>query len=132
MNNHDGEEDGKEVWDGRRVAADETPSNHSDSIDSVVNLASIAVPSRGEEGAAVLAADEGGVVDSLPWELGEGFAEDESSLLHLAEAILLAVAGVEDVVAAEEGDEECPEDGPGVGVESWIGLGNEERAVAVG
>lgn len=132
VQDHDGEEEGEEVWDRGVEAADEAPHHHSSPVDSVVNLAGKTVPARSEESAAVLAADVGGVVDCLPWDLGEGLAELKGALFHLSEAVLLGVARVPDPVAEDEHEEHGAVGEGGEAVVFGVVVNKVEGAVAVG
>lgn len=58
-----------------------------------MNLASKAIPAIDKDG-SLRSLDSLGVLEGLPWHLGESLAGDEVSLLHGAEAVLLAVAAV--------------------------------------
>lgn len=51
-------------------------------------------PAASEEGSAILAFDEGGILDGLPWDLRESLAKHQGPLLVLSEAVLLAISRI--------------------------------------
>jgi len=105
VKNHAHEEDGQEPGDRAFEATDQTPTQKLAEVGGIVDLAGETVPTAGQE-CTGFALDESGVLDRLPRELREGLALDHGASLLLAETVLLAIAGVEDVVCCEEHDEE--------------------------
>lgn len=105
MDDHAGEEDGVEPRERAIEAGDQAPGNGEVGITGVVDLASVAVPSIDEDRVSRFSLDGAGVLDCLPWELGEGLSLGEGSTFLGTEAILLRVGGVPDPVHEEVGSE---------------------------
>lgn len=67
-----------------------------------MNLASKTIPTIDEDG-ALRGLNSLGVLERLPWDLGESLAGNEVSLLHGSETVLLAVAAIPHPVPEEVG-----------------------------
>lgn len=68
-------------------------------------MSKLTPPTR-EQSTAILALDERGVLEGLPRQLWEGLSDNECSLFHLSEPVLLAIACIEDIIRAEKEDVE--------------------------
>ena len=110
MQNHAGEEQRVKPRERTTEARDEAPRQCKEQITRIVNLACVTVPPISQDLVAVLGLDGAGVLDGLPWELGEGFALDDCAAGLGAETVLLRVGGVPDPVHEEVGSEEEDED----------------------
>lgn len=131
MHNHETKEDRVEPREGRVEAGDHTPAESKVHVASVVDLASILVPTITEEGVTSVGLDLLGVLDGLPGELREGLAVELVTTLLSAEHVLLRVTSVPHPVGEEVAGEEPDKNGPGVRVNLGIVVGKEDGAVAV-
>lgn len=131
MHNHDAEEDRVEPREGRVEASDQTPAESKVHVASVVNLASVLIPTIAEKSVASVGLDLLGVLDSLPGELRESLAVHLEAALLGTEHVLLRVAGIPDPVGEEVASKEPDKNGPGVSVNLGVVVGKEDGAVAV-
>ncbi|KAI6752861.1 hypothetical protein HG530_013613 [Fusarium avenaceum] len=99
-------------------------------IGSVVNLAGKAIPAVNKD-SSLRRGDGLGVVDCLPGDLREGVAQDQLTLLHGTEAVLLAVAAVPDPVPEEVGGKDGSENTTVPAVRIGVVVGQVDGAVAV-
>jgi len=88
-------------------AATESPSKSHNDVNCVVELAGVLVPTIDQERRASLSLDVLGVLQGAPWQLRDGPRTRNVGTVELhAEAILLRVGGVPNIVSNEEGSEE--------------------------
>lgn len=150
VSNHTAKEDGVEprewapvfklvVWlesardhgDCLLESSNQTPGDGEPYISGVVDLACKTVPAIDED-RALRSLNGLGVVDSLPWNLGEGLAGNHLSALHGTETVLLAVAAVPDPVPEEVGNVHGGKEPTVPAVLRWIVVSEVDGAVAVG
>lgn len=131
VRNHAAEEHRVEPREGAVEAGDETPGHGEPDIGGVVDLAGEAIPAVNEDGAGG-GLDNLGVVDGLPWNLGEGPTVDNLAGLRGTETVLLGVAAVPDPVPEEVSSGKGTKSPrvPAVGVRVMVG--KVDCAVAVG
>jgi hypothetical protein len=111
-------------------SSDQTPRHGKPDVSGVVNLSCKTVPAVDENG-SLGGNNRLGVVDSLPRNLGEGLAPDNSTSLHGAESVLLAVAAVPDPVPEEVADVDCCKNSSVPAVHLRGVIGQVDGAVAV-
>lgn len=131
VHNHTRKEERVKPWEWATEPRDQTPSQGKIQIARIVNLAGVSIPSIDQNAVPRFRLDRARVLDSLPGQLGEGFAWHESSAFLRAETVLLRVGGVPNPVHKEIGGEEGDEEVGGPAVGRWGMVGEVEGAVAV-
>jgi hypothetical protein len=131
MHNHETKENRVEPRERRVEAGDHTPTESKVHVASVMDLASVLVPTIAEEGVASVGLDLLGVLDGLPGKLGKGLAVELVATLLSTEHVLLRVTSVPYPVGEEVAGKEPDKDRPGVRVKLGVVVGKEDGAVAV-
>lgn len=96
-----------------------------------MDFAGITVPPINQNRISSPGLDFAGVLDSLPWKLGESLALKESSAFFGSEPVLLRVGGVPDPVHKEVGDEEGDHNIGTPVVGGWSVVSEVDGAVAI-
>lgn len=131
VRDHDAEEGRIEPGEWAVKPGDQRPRKRKEHIAGIVQLARHAVPAISENPVAGPSRYRLGILEFLPWQLGEGGALDKSAPLDHAERVFLAVACVPDPVDKQVGCEEGSECRLAPGIRGRVMVGQVQRAMAV-